>query len=846
MPEIDLEKLYCYDPRMLMTAPGRFIIRVCRYVAIFVLTVASAAMILSGITNLMYSGALVALFLVDYAIHRNVPRRQIVPSMQRHLRRKEEMNIADYLTPETFMLVMEAIDYARIMRKDFSLVLLERIAKTAEVQEGLVRMNVKPEEFRAHVSAVLKKSADVKLQKTELLVAVVGFVKYAFINALNLGERAIYPHNLFAALFSVKSDDLNTLFTYFEFEASDLEHALLLGKLNHQRSGLQRFSVDMARPQRVIKVRAMNRAWTARPTPTLDTCSTDLTALARAGGTGFLVGHETELRRLTDVLARPAKGSALLVGDPGTGKATIVGHLARLMFEDQVPSALFDKRLVELSIGSLVAGLEPSKMQAKVKKIIEEIIRAGNVILYIPDLHNLLKTSGGDDLNAGDIFVPYITRGSFQIVGSTGTRDYKHVIEPNTDFCTAFEVIRVAEVSEDEAARILIAGTISLERSYRITTSYKAIKKAVSLARKYAREKPLPSSAEDILKEALADAHERGAKWLTEEDIVSTVERKINVPIHDATKEEAEKLLNIEGEIKRRLIDQDEAAGTVARALREYRSGLTRVGGPIASFLFVGPTGVGKTELSKILAEVQFGSEKAMTRFDMSEFQEKASIERLLGSNDGAITGQLTEAIRLKPFSLLLLDELEKAHPDILNIFLQVLDDGRLTDGTGTVIDFTNTIIIATSNAHSDFIKAQTEHGKTSTDIARDLKPMLTTYFRPEFLNRFSAIVVFRTLSLAGITKIAVLNLEALGKILEETHSIHLLADEKAVRALATLGYDPVFGARPLRAVLSDKIKSKLATAILQGEVGRGERIRLTYENNDFVIFKDAQKSAQE
>jgi len=256
--------------------------------------------------------------------------------------------------------------------------------------------------------------------------------------------------------------------------------------------------------------------------------------------------------------------------------------------------------------------------------------------------------------------------------------------------------------------------------------------------------------------------------------------------------------------------------------------------------LFVGPTGVGKTELSKILAQIQFGSESAMIRFDMSEFQEKQSLTRFTGSSDGEVPGQLTEAVRLKPFSLVLLDEFEKAHPDIFNLFLQVFDDGRLTDGMGNVIDFTNTILIATSNAHSDFVKAETERGRSAKDIAQDLKKMLSSFFRPELLNRFSGIIVFRTLSLEHIEQIAAFQLKGLAEILDETHGIKLLTDQETIRELARLGYDPVFGARPLRGVISDRLKSKLANALLQGEVKRGERVRLSFANGDFVFTKEA------
>ena len=319
---------------------------------------------------------------------------------------------------------------------------------------------------------------------------------------------------------------------------------------------------------------------------------------------------------------------------------------------------------------------------------------------------------------------------------------------------------------------------------------------------------------------------------LQADDVIAVVERKINIPIQRAGKKETEKLLNLENIIHQSLIDQEQAVSNVSRALREYRSGLSRKGGPIASFLFVGPTGVGKTELSKILAKIQFGSENLMVRFDMSEYQTKESIMRFIGTPDGKISGSLTDAIMQKPFSLVLLDEFEKAYPDILNLFLQVFDDGRLTDSLGRTVDFSNTIIIATSNAHSNFIKDRIEAGDKIEKISEELKKKLTEYFKPELLNRFSQIMVFKNLSQEDIAAVAKLQLKSLAKDLEE-QGIDFLCDEEATRKIAELGYDPVFGARPLRGVISEKIRSVLAEKILRGEIVKGDSVKIGVKNKE-------------
>ena len=481
-----------------------------------------------------------------------------------------------------------------------------------------------------------------------------------------------------------------------------------------------------------------------------------------------------------------------------------------------------------------MAGAEEGELQKRLKRIIAEITVAGNVILYIPDIHQLTKTSGQLRLSAAEVLLPAIKSSAFSAIGSTYPRDFKQYIEPDSDFLSAFEPIHVQEISEAEAIKFLVYISIILEKQFKTFISFGAIKEAVSLAHKYFHQQLLPSSASDLLKESLADASEKGQKILTAEDIIKTAERKINIPIHRASKEEAEKLLNLEDLIHQKLIDQDEAVKGVARALREYRSGLTRKGGPIAAFLFVGPTGVGKTELSKILAKIQFGSSEMMARFDMSEYQDKQSIFRLIGFPDGSVSGSLTDAIMAKPYSLILLDEFEKAHPDVLNIFLQVFDDGRLTDNLGRTVDFQNTIIIATSNAHSEFIKSEIEAGREMGQISEELKKKLIDYFKPELLNRFSDIMVFKNLSRSDLEAITWLLVADLGSQLREAQGIDIIFEDSAVRKLAELGYDPVFGARPLRKVISDKIKAVLAERILKNEIGRGGSVKIIYEGDEF------------
>jgi ATP-dependent Clp protease ATP-binding subunit ClpC len=560
--------------------------------------------------------------------------------------------------------------------------------------------------------------------------------------------------------------------------------------------------------------------------------------MAIAGKSGFLIGHEKEYERIEDILSRPTKPNALLIGDPGIGKEAIIGHLAYRMIKDQVSPQLFDKRLVVLDVSALISGVSSSELQERAIRIINEIKAAGNIVLYVPEIHNLGRTSeteGG--LSVANVLVPALATDDFPVIGTTYPREYKKFIDQDSSFASVFEPVQIQEISEDEAEEYLSYDSVILEREWKVKISFSAVKKAVILAKKYFHNKPLPSSAEDLLKESLAEARRKGNKTLTEEDVIRAAEKRINVPIHQVGTEEAKDLLNLEDTIHKRLVDQVEAVSAVSRALREYRSGLSRHGGPIASFLFVGPTGVGKTELAKALASIQFGSEEMMVRFDMSEYQSSDSTVRLIGGSDGKIYGSLTESVLEKPYSLVLLDEFEKANSDVLNLFLQVLDDGRLTDGTGRTVDFQNTIIIATSNAHSSFIKESIDRGDDPRVMSETLKKRLVEYFKPELLNRFSDIIAFKTLSVSDMEQIAVLNLKSLSKTLEKNQGITMTFTDDAIGVIAREGYDPTFGARPLRGAISKLIKDPLSSKILSGDIKKGDTIEVSL-NGEEIIFK--------
>ncbi len=830
--------IYFSDPRLEMGFLERLATRIVVFVFYIVLAIVAGLLILTEDSNIRYLGFLLVIFLIDRIFHFNEPFKKIDKGFNKQLTAGKAINLADY-SQDSFKRFLEvAIEKTILAGANFHLRLLDEFLSLKEFQNVLSKLDVKPEEFRYHIHEALTKGEGDKKTKKELLVMSGNLA----INALSYCRgQYLKPKDLFLALFFVDDQEIGRLLTYFNLNPEDVKVAIIFSEFRQKFIGFKNIPSTLGSfikkfPSR--RHRVMNRAWTARPTAYLDSVSTDLTDLAREERIGFLIGHDNEMKRLLDILSRPSKNNALLVGEPGSGKDTVVEHLAYRIIKDDVPAELFDKRLVMLSISSLVAGAEPSEIINRSRKVVNEILAAGNVILYIPDIHNLVRTSGEHYLSVADALIPVLNRSDFQVIGACAPQDFKKDIEPKTDFISAFEMIPVEEISEEEAIQLLSYEALILEKQFKINITFRAIKQAVKISHRYFRNKLLPASAEELLKETVANVRSRNEKRLTEEDVISVSQAKIDIPLKEAGTEESQFLLNLEERIHQRLIDQEEAVRAVSQALREYRAGLSRKGGPIATFLFVGPTGVGKTELAKILARLQFGSEENMIRFDMSEYQDRKSIFRFIGTPEGEVGGSLTEAVRQKPYSLVLLDEFEKAYPDILNLFLAIFEDGRLTDNLGRLVDFTNTVIIATSNAHSDVIKDDLEQGMKISEVAADLKKRLSDYFRPELLNRFSNIIVFKTLAPEDLKKITVILLKEITTTLEENQGVEVKFDDSAVDELVRIGYSPIYGARPLRNAIAEKIKSLLADKILRKEFNRGENIILRFDGDKFLIEK--------
>lgn len=824
-------KIIFEEPRLRMTYGGRLLIRANSAIGFTALAAGTFAALASSSPNLRYFGGFLTLVLVDRLKHigqADIPFNELPQS--------GEANLARYLSPKSFRVLERAYERSKIKKSNFYLEAAESLLATEQIKKGLARLDIKVDEVAQKLQALSKEP----VLETDRYAQTQALVALAASQALRSGHRFIHNCDLFSSLAAVNDPLLSRLFKMFNLAAEDLESAILLSDMagRGRFSGKRPLGGMVPETERNIRHRIMNRAWTSRPTPTLDRFAVDYTDLARSGQAGFMIGHDKEYGRLIEALSRGTNPNALLVGAEGIGKGTIISHLAFDIVKDKVPKELFDRRLVGLDIARMIAGAAPEEIQKRIQEIASEIMTAKNIILYLPDIHNLLKTSGEAFLSAADTFLQIIRNNAFPVVGTTFPKEFKHDIEPRSDFVSPFEVIEVQEISEAEAQRILTFEGVIFEKQTGVAVTFGAVKTAVTLAKKYfSGAKFLPGSAEELLRTALSTAERKGEKRLGPEEIIAVAETKTNIPIHEAGGKEAEELLNFEATVHEKFIDQEEAVKAVGNSLREYRSGLARKGGPIASFLFVGPTGVGKTELAKIVTQIQFGSKDLMARFDMTEYQDKKSFERFIGSSDGSVRGALTDRILEKPYSLILLDEFEKAYPDILDLFLQVLDDGRLTDGLGRTVDFQNTVIIATSNAHSDIINQAMNEGRQMTEVAEYLKKKLTDVFKPELINRFSRVVIFRDLQPKELKSIVGLQLKELSATLAE-QGIDLSFDPSVTDYVVKLGYDPAFGARPMRRVIEEKIRSTLAEKILRKEINKGSMVQASAEG-DALVFKN-------
>ena len=645
-------------------------------------------------------------------------------------------------------------------------------------------------------------------------------------------------------------------------------------------------------------------------TPTLNQYGKNLTSLAKENKLDPVIGRKDEIQRIIEILSRRTKNNPVLIGEPGVGKTAVVEGLAEMIVDNKVPEILKNKKVVSLDMSAMVAGAKyRGDFEERLKNVLQEIKKSGNVILFIDEMHTIIGAGAAEGaMDAANILKPLLSRGEIQIIGATTLNEYRKHIEKDAALERRFQTVIVDEPTGEDTVKILNGLKDKYEAHHKVKITDEAIKAAVTLSQRYINDRFLPDKAIDLIDEAcskiklktvtmpksildlekkiekvskekeeaiISQSFEDAAKYrdeekelkaklrkskekwnkeeknkevsVTDEDIANVVSAWTKIPVTKLTKTETEKLKNLDEELKKRVIGQDEAVDSLSRAIKRARVGLQNENRPIGSFMFLGPTGVGKTELTKALAENLFGNETQMIRLDMSEFMEAHSVSKLIGSPPGYVGydegGQLTEQVRRKPYSIVLFDEIEKAHPDVFNMLLQILDDGRLTDSTGRTVSFRNTVIIMTSNAGARNIvehhsigfaskeDSKKDYEKTKSEVMSELKKI----FRPEFLNRLDDIIVFKKLSNESIKKITKLMLDEFIKRVEKKN-IKVTISDDVIKYISKVGFDDTYGARPLRRAIQTNIEDKFAEEMLDLNIKENSSVKIDLKDDKIVI----------
>ncbi len=824
------QKFVLQDAYLFWPEWKRFIFRIIFQVFVYCGLTISLFIVLLDIKQYFYLGILLVIFFIFILVKKNFSDS----SLQQNYLKRAKINLAAFLSPQAKDILIASRQISLKKHINLPLACLFVCLNKPEVIDCLRYLDISNDKLLEIKNKILTQASIVAQSVPDFFLEL---TQQAIKEAKTLNQSSVTSFSLMLALYELKDNSVLDILDWFDVDKNDLSVAFAINLISHYKyvepiRGLTDVSSSLFKPKRT----RVNKSLTSRPTPTLDNFSIDFTDLAQRLKIGIMIGHLSEYEHLITILNRPGNRNILLVGPAGIGKETIVSYLAYNLVRNNVPNALRDYRLINLSFASLFKDTKtPFEACNRLTTIVHEVLANNDIILYLPQLHNykLLMQEGG--LSAFEALRPLFEAQS-PIIATTTLADYHRYLEQDSNISDNFEIIKVEEVTAEEAIKILSFQSIQWHRATKVLVSYHAIKRAVMLAQRFLAGIPLPSSAESLLTEAIEGARRKKENFVTEQDIIDLVSVKTNIPLSVSQPEETERLLSLEKYIHRVYINQEEAVKLVSSALRQYRAGLSNPNKPIGVFLFVGPTGVGKTELAKILTKIYFGSEKAMVRFDMSEYQDPRGIFRFIGSPEGENRGDLTEAIKSKPFSLILFDEFEKAHQKVLDLFLPLFDEGRLIDNTGETINFTNTIIIATSNALSDFIKKEIEKGTPFNQLTIQLKQKLTNYFKPELINRFDEVVVFRPLTENHLREIVKLKLDGLTEVMKNK-KIELGFDETVINKLAQLGYNPVFGARPLDAVIRHFVKDRLAEMILAQKLAKGYKIKCTVKNNNFQFI---------
>jgi len=722
-----------------------------------------------------------------------------------------EINLADYLDFKSALVLKNALTKSK-SQGDFDQALIFELLNQEKIIFALERTGLTVEDFaplrdkiltgfvtaaKIDVDAgsalenIMAKSAELAVSRQHSRIAITDLLA-----SLSL-ESPLFKNVMFAK--DLDDEDIVSVVLWVEN---------MMAELDQKRSWWQQASQGLSGV-------GIGKGWTAGWTYHLDQFVTDITHMLSEGKRfPRLVSRQREVDLLEQSLSGARQNNVILVGEPGVGKKTLVYNFAWRSLIGQCLVAVANKRILELDVDALLSGVRgESEIRDRLSLILKEAAIAGDVVLFIDQIQRLLSVEGSGTVDVSAILIPYLQGTQMQLIGATDYAHYHKIIERRPDLQKVIEKVEVNPPAKLETILVLQDLAISLEARYGVAVTYQAIRAAVNLADRYIQTVPFPEKAIDVLEQALILAQKIGARILDVATVESAMSLKTEVPVGQATGEEQAKLVRLDQIIHQRVVNQAQAINQVVSALQRSRAGVAGAQRPMGTFLFLGPTGVGKTETAKAVAEAYFGSEKRMIRLDMSEYQDINDLEKFLGSADGTIPGQLTDKIREDPFGLVLLDEIEKAHPKILNLFLQVLDEGRLTDAQGRLVSFLSTIIIATSNAGSEFIRQNV----VRSDLTQGARPDLTrqlldhlqqqSIFNPEWLNRFDAVVVYEPLSPENLLAIARLMLVSLAKRVLAERDIEVSFSEDLIAKVAQLGYDPQFGARPMRRVIQDRMR---------------------------------------
>ncbi len=759
--------------------------------------------------------------------------------------------------------------------------LLLAILEDSLVKEIIKAAGADPKDIEGYIEYNALKGKPKKVSRIEISPRLKSVLENSFSLASSFGQDYIGPEHLLLAL--------------AEEEDSFAKEAL-------EKFGITSQKLRRVLP-RVIKTAKEERRARFSPTPNLDKYSIDLTKAALEGKLDPVIGRNDEIETVIEILLRRTKNNPVLVGEPGVGKTAIVEGLAQKIAKKEVPDLLKNKRLVQLNLNALIAGTKyRGEFEERIKKVLEEIVKnKDELIIFIDEIHTIVGAGGAEGaVDFSNVIKPHLARGEIHLIGATTLGEYRKYIEKDPALERRFQPVLIEEPTVEQTIQILFGLKDKYEAHHKVKISPGAIVAAAELSSKYLTSRHLPDKAIDLLDQAAsrvallasslpkeieekekrlkklerdlnyAKTHKQKekvselkkeiekvkseleqlkAKWKKEkistspevlpEHIAFIVSKLTGIPVGELTVEEKERFLKLKEKLKERIVSQEEAIEAVSNAVLVARAGLREKNRPIATFLFLGPTGVGKTEMAKSLAWAIFGDESALVRIDMSEYMEKHSVARLIGAPPGYVGyeegGQLTEAVRTRPYSIVLLDEIEKAHPEVFNLLLQVFDEGRLTDSKGKVVDFTNTIIIATSNIGSDIILTALREGRPMEEIKEDIQRLLYRHFRPEFLNRIDEIIIFHPLKLEDIEKIVALQLERV-KSLALAQGVKLDFDQEVIKYLAKKGYVPEFGAREIKRLIYQEIEVPLSKKLLKEGLPKDKKIKVSLKDNQIVF----------